>query len=399
VSAAARTRVPPPRPRSAPGAGAIVAIFLLSVNLRTLFGSLPPLLPDARDDLGLSAAASGLLTTLPVACLGIFAPLAPRLARRVPIERLLVVCGALTAAGTGARGLGGVAALFAGTALAGAAIALAQAVVPVLARTRFPERTGMLTGAFSMALAVGAAVAAALAVPLERLLGGWAGALSFWALPALAATALWVPAALRPGATVTGDAPPPLARVGLAWSVAVFFGVQSMAFYAALSWLPSMLEASGYGSGRAGALLAIMTAIQLGPAFALPVLAARFTSQAGLLAAIVALSLAGLGGLLAAPQLAGLWVVLLGLGQGGSLGLGMILPVLRGGDVAAVASLMAMTLCVGYLIAAIGPWLLGAVRDASSGWTAPMVVLIAITASELVVGLPATRARSVRAPT
>jgi CP family cyanate transporter-like MFS transporter len=75
----------------------------------------------------------------------------------------------------------------------------------------------------------------------------------------------------------------------------------------------------------------------------------------------------------------------------------MILPVLRGGDVSAVASLMAMTLCVGYLIAAVGPWLLGAVRDASSGWTAPMIVLIAITAGELVAGLPATRARTVRA--
>jgi CP family cyanate transporter-like MFS transporter len=376
----------------------VLAIFLLSINLRTLFGSLPPLLPDARDDLGMSAAASGLLTTLPVACLGAFAPLAPRLARRVAIERLLVACGLLTAAGAAMRGLGGTAALFAGTALAGTAIAIAQAVVPVLVRTRFPHRTGMLTGTFSMALAIGAAVAAALAVPLERLFGdSWAASLAFWALPALAATALWVPAALRPGTVVSGDPPPPLARVGLAWSVAVFFGVQAMAFYAALAWLPSILEASGYSSGRAGALLAITTGIQLVPAFVLPIVAARLRHQVWLLVAIVAVSLAGVVGLLAAPGLAGLWIVLLGIGQGGSLGLAMILPVLRGGDVSAVASLMAMTLCVGYLIAAVGPWLLGAVRDASSGWTAPMIVLIAITAGELVAGLPATRARTVRA--
>jgi CP family cyanate transporter-like MFS transporter len=249
-----------------------------------------------------------------------------------------------------------------------------------------------------MALAIGAAVAAALAVPLERLFGGsWAASLAFWALPALAATALWVPAALRPGTVVSGDPPPPLARVGLAWSVAVFFGVQAMAFYAALAWLPSILEASGYSSGRAGALLAITTGIQLVPAFVLPIVAARLRHQVWLLVAIVAVSLAGVVGLLAAPGLAGLWIVLLGIGQGGSLGLAMILPVLRGGDVSAVASLMAMTLCVGYLIAAVGPWLLGAVRDASSGWTAPMIVLIAITAGELVAGLPATRARTVRA--
>jgi MFS transporter, CP family, cyanate transporter len=395
ASAPARRRL---APDTAGGGATIVAVVLLLINLRTLFASLPPLLPDVRDDLGLSATAAGLLTTLPVACLGGFAPLAPRLARRVSIERLLVVCGTLTAAGAGLRGVGGTAVLFAGTVLAGAAIAVAQAVVPVLIRTRFPSRMGALTGAFSMALTMGAAVAAALAVPLQDLFGGsWAAALAVWALPALAAAALWVAPSLRPGTTVTGAPPPPLARVPLAWCVAVFFGIQSMGFYATLAWLPSMLEDEGYASGRAGALLALMTIVQLAPAFAVPLLAARFRDQRALLVAIAGLSVGGLAGLVAAPQLAGLWVVVLGVGQGGALGLGMILPVLRGGDVAAVASLMAMTLCVGYLIAAIGPWLLGAVRDASSGWTAPMIVLIAITACELVVGLPAARARSVRA--
>ena len=51
-------------------------------SLRTIFASLPPLLAEVRADLGLSAGAAGLLTTLPVVCLGALAPLAPRLARR-----------------------------------------------------------------------------------------------------------------------------------------------------------------------------------------------------------------------------------------------------------------------------------------------------------------------------
>jgi len=46
-----------------------------------------------RADLGLSAAAAGLLTTGPLLCLGILAPLGPRIARRMPVERLLVIYG------------------------------------------------------------------------------------------------------------------------------------------------------------------------------------------------------------------------------------------------------------------------------------------------------------------
>src|SRR4051812_28070536 len=373
-----------------------LAVVLLALNLRTIFASLPPLLADVRADLGLSAGAAGLLTTLPVVCLGALAPLAPRLARRTPIERLLVACALLTAAGTALRGAGGVAALFAGTLVAGAAVAVAQALVPVLIRDRFPEATGTLTGAFSMALTLGAALAAGLAVPLERLLGDeWTASLAIWAVPALVAAAVWAPRAARPGTIVGGGPGPALLRVPLAWSVAVFFGVQSMAFYAGLAWLPSILRDSGYDAADAGGLQALAQAVQLLPAFAVPVLAARSRGQAPLLIAIVALAGGGLVGLLAAPAAAGLWMVLVGLGQGGALGLALILPVLRGGDVKTVASLTAMALCAGYLIAATGPWLLGAVRDATGDWTVPLVLLIAITAAELLPGAGAVRDRSV----
>ena len=114
-----------------------------------------------------------------------------------------------------------------------------------------------------------------------------------------------------------------------------------------------------------------------------------------LLPAIVLVPAAGLAAVLAAPGLAPLWMVLIGFGQSGALGLALALPIQRGGDAPTVASLTAMALCVGYLVAAAGPWLLGAVHDASGDWTVPLVVLIAITLAELVPGLPAARARTI----
>jgi MFS transporter, CP family, cyanate transporter len=367
----------------------------MGLNLRPLFASLPPLLGDVRADLGLSAAAAGLLTTGPVLCLGALAPLGPRLVRRMPVERLLVACGALTAAGLALRGAGGTAPLFAGTLAAGAAVACAQVVLPALARARHPERAGLLTGLVSASLTLGAAAAAFAAVPLERALGSWEASLAFWAIPALVAAVAWVPPALGARGTVRAREGHPLWRTPLAWSVSLFFGVQSLGFYATLAWVPSILEANGVAKGRAGALLGVSTLIQFAPAFAVPALAARTREQMPWLLLAVVLTLAGVVGVLAAPGAALLWMVVLGLGQGAALGLGLVLPVLRGRDADAVASLTAMAMGLGYLVAAAGPWLLGAVRDVSGGWTAPLVVLAVVTVLELPVGALAVRDRTI----
>jgi CP family cyanate transporter-like MFS transporter len=396
-------RVPPSDPAAARvqgGAGVMTAIVLLALNLRTLVASLPPLLTEVRADLGLSGLAGGLLTTLPVLGFGAFAPLAPRLTRRFSIERVLVACALLTAVAAGLRGAGGAAPLFAGCALAGFAVAITQALLPVLIRVRHPERTGTLTGAYSMSLTLGATLAAALAVPLVHALGSWEASLAAWSIPAALAALLWVPAALLgPGTTVQGPPAPGLWRNRLAWHVSLYMGVQSMVFYAGLSWLPTVLEDAGFSEGSAGTLQALGALVQFAPAFAIPVLAARRRDQRGVLVWIVVLSLAGVLGLIVAPGAAVLWMVVLGIGQGGALGLGLILPVLRGGDAATVASLTAMSLCVGYMVAAAGPWLLGAVHDATGGWTVALVALAAICVLELAPGLPASRARTVEGRT
>jgi CP family cyanate transporter-like MFS transporter len=350
---------------------------------------------DIRDDLGLSATAAGLLTTLPVLCFGALAPVVPRLARRVPIERLLAACAAVTAVAALVRGSGSVAALFAGSCLAGVAVAIAQTALPVLIRTAFPAATGRLTGAYSMALPLGATLAAGAAVPLERAFdGSWRLSLAAWALPAAGAAALWLVGARRSSTLVRGPVPGRLRGEPLAWAVAVYFGVQSAAFFATLSWLPEMLEANGRSAGAAGGLLALASLVSMVPALMIPVLAFRREDQRSLLVAIVASATVGVTGLLVAPEGAVAWVALIGIGQGGSLGLALSLPILRAGRPEVVASLMAMSLSVGYLLAATGPWLLGLARDLSGGWTAPLAVLLAITVASAIPGAAATRART-----
>ena len=371
----------------------LLADVLLAVNLRTVIASLPPLLSNVRDDLGLSGAAAGLLTTLPVLLFGLLAPVAPRLARRVAVERVLVICTFVTAAAAALRGIDSVAALFAGSCIAGAAVAIAQAVLPVFIRVGHPHDTGRLTGAYSMSLPMGATIAGALSVPLSHAFGdSWPRSLAFWALPAALAALLWLPAAIAGDTKVTGRPAEPLRREPLAWAVAAFFGVQSMAFYAGLAWLPEMLQAGGWSDTSAGTLQALNALVSAAPAFAVPVLAARMRSQLPLLVALVAIGAVGVLGILVAPGVAPLWMVMIGIAQGGTLGLGLILPVLKAEHASDVASLTAMTLSLGYVVAATGPWLLGVLHDVSDGWKAPIVALLCITLVELVPGARATRA-------
>ena len=150
----------------------LLAIVWLGLNLRTVIASLPPLLPDIRADLGLSAAVAGLLTTLPVLCFGLLAPPARRLAHRLPLEAMLVGCALVTAVAAALRGIGTVAALFVGSMLAGASVAMGQTALPVLIRIAFDRAVGTMMGSYSMALPIGATLGAGLAVPLQQALGG-----------------------------------------------------------------------------------------------------------------------------------------------------------------------------------------------------------------------------------
>ena len=377
----------------------LLAIVCLGLNLRTVIASLPPLLPDIREDLGLSATLAGLLTTLPVLCFGLLAPPARRLAHRLPLEAMLVGCALVTAVAAALRGIGTVAALFVGSILAGASVAMGQTALPVLIRIAFHRAVGKMMGSYSMALPIGATLGAGLAVPLQEALGGsWRASLALWAIPAALAAALWLAPALRRRTLITGPEPERLRGRPLAWSVALYFGVQSAAFYATLAWLPEILDAEGWSARSGGALLALASLVSAVPALLLPVIAGRRTSQAPLVAAVTTTAGTGVLGLLLAPGLAPLWVVLIGLGQGGSLGLGLVLPVLRATSPALVASLTAMTLSIGYLTAATGPWLIGAVHDLTSGWTAALGALLGLTLLQLVPGLAAARPRRIGDP-
>ena len=271
-------------------------------------------------------------------------------------------------------------------------MALGQTTFPVFIRVAHAGAMGRLTGAYSMALPLGATIASALAVPLDHAFGdSWQRSLAFWALPALLAALVWMPAAIRGSTKVTGRLAEPMRREPLAWAVALYFGMQSMAFYAALAWLPEILQDGGWSETSAGTLQAFNTLVSLIPAFAIPVLAVRTRTQLPLVLGLAMSGAVAAVGILVAPGAAVLWMIFIGISQGGTLGLGLILPVIKAQHPSDVASLTAMMLTIGYLVAAAGPWLLGLLHDVSGGWQVPLLALTAMSALQVIPGARATR--------
>jgi CP family cyanate transporter-like MFS transporter len=304
----------------------------------------------------------------------------------------------LLALGIGLRSLPGTAALFGGAVLLGAAIAVGNVLVPALIRRDFAERIGVMTSVFVTTLAGVAAVGAGLAVPLEALLG-WRAALAVWALPAALAAAWWALARRRlsptPGVPSRAPAPPgALWRSALAWQVSLFMGLQSLAFYVLVAWLPTLLRDAGLSAAAAGSYAFLYQVACLMGSLLAPLLAARAREQRWHALGASLLSLVGFMGLAGtAPSMA--WVLLAGLGSGSSLALSLAFFSLRAHDAAQTASLSGMAQSVGYSLAALGPVGFGLLRDVSGGWFAPLLALWALVGVQAWAGWMAGRGRRI----
>jgi CP family cyanate transporter-like MFS transporter len=370
----------------------IIAIVLVAFNLRASIAAVSPLLPDIRTDLGLSRSAAGLLTTLPVLCFSALSAASAVLGQRIGSDRAIVLALVVLAAAW----------FFAGTLVVGAAIAVGNVLTPTLVKQhlagRFTHLVGVATGLYTAALIGGAAVASAISAPLADTGAGWRGALLVWAAPALLAAVAWSVLVRRPagvgvpvegnvqqniqpgtrdGVREDGRVRPTVTRSWVTWALAVFMGTQSLAYFAVLAWLPALLRDNGIDAQQAGLALSLFNLLGIATALVTPTLAGRMTDQRPLALSICGLWAIGAVGLLVDPGLYLVWSVLAGLAQGAAISLALALIVLRARTPDVARQLSGTVQSVGYLIGAAGPFALGALRDATNGWSASLVALLA----------------------
>jgi len=391
---AAPGRAPERRPSAAL---TLAGVLLIAANLRAAIAGLAPLLSEVRADLHIDRGTAGLLTTVPVICFGVLAPVAVLLGRRLGTERALLVAVLAVAAGSALRFRPDLGWMFVGTAVIGAGITIGNVLVPVVVKQDFGHRSGAVTGLYTAAMTAGAAAAAAVSAPVaDHVAGGWRVALLAWAAPALLAAAVWLPQVRR------RHMPPPpghanrrVRRSPVTWALVLFMSLQSLTFYALLAWLPALLRDHGASPGGAGLALSLFNLLGIPTSLGVPVLAARRPDQRRVAAVLCLGWLVCVGGLLAAPRLYLLWSVVGGLAQGGGIGLLLILLVLRAGGPEVARALSGTVQTIGYLIGSTGPFLVGALRDATGGWTVPLALLVGAVVLLSVGAVAASRDRRV----
>ncbi|MBP8534002.1 MFS transporter [Streptomyces sp. MK37H] len=388
----------------------LIGIVLASLNMRAALAGVSPLLGEISGHFGLSATTGSLVTTIPLIFMGLASPFAPRLARRWGTEAVLLSALVLLLGGILLRVAPPVMALFAGGALVGSGIAFLNVLMPGLVKRDFPHRAAGMTALYTTSMIGGATVSAASAVPLEDALGGWRGSLASWSLLAAVAALVWIPQTVlarrgthhgEPAATPVRTSPgaePRLGRSALAWQVTLFMGLQSSIAYVCIAWMPTIFTDHGMSKSAAGLVFAFSTMLQMVGSFVVPTLAGRMRSQRTLAVAVAALMGAGIAGLLVAPAAgAWVWAALIGVGQGGSVGLALTMMVLRTGDAHTSARLSGMAQTWGYLLAAVGPLALGVVHQTTGGWVLPLTLMLAVCGALAVLGLGAGRDRRIRA--
>jgi CP family cyanate transporter-like MFS transporter len=397
----------------------LLGILLIAANLRPSITAVGPVLDDIRSSLHLSSVGASVLISIPLVAFGLFSPVAPWISRRLGLDGALGAALGVLAVAIVARSLPWTPALWIGTVLLGAAIAVMNVVLPSLVKRDYPDRVGQVTGVYAAVLSAVAAIAAGLAVPIAGVAHeGWRWSLGIWAGLALLALVVLTPRLRRSRLSgfVTAVEPPPRAPGGLAdglpgapaphsyrspwrsalgWQVTMFMGVQSIVFFTLITWLPSIEQSTGISPTTAGFHQFLLNIGSLVGSLLTAAVIQRARDQRGVGVASAVLIAIGLVGEIVVPPYSTVWVCIMGLGTGASITLALSLFALRTGDHRQSTELSGMAQSIGYLMAAAGPVAIGFLHDATGSWNAALVVILGLVAVQLAVSLPAARNRQI----
>ncbi|GAB3408068.1 MFS transporter [Schumannella luteola] len=389
----------------------IVGIVLLAFSLRTAVASVSPIVDAIDSDIGFPHPVVSIMGALPPLAFALGGVLTPLIVRRLGLETATVVSIIVMAAGHVLRAAAPDAVvLVAGSAIALLGTGFGNVLMPPIVKRWFPKRIGLLTAIYSTVIAASTAVSAALSVPVTDALG-WRVSLAQWAITAGIALAPWIvvlaqrrasgqPAEPRDAAERDAEelepAPRRVWRSPTAIAIALVFGTSSVTVYTAFSWMPAILtERAHVDNGTAAAMLAAFSGIVAPLSAALPLIASRLRNVAPLVFGDAALLLIGSLGLLLSPA-NGTWAWVLVYGLGPSLfPLALYLITARTRSHRGSVALSGFVQTFGYVVAALGPIVVGSLFDATGSWFAGSVAMVVMALPAIPAGIILLRSRYV----
>lgn len=385
------------------GSGFFLFVLLITAaNLRTPITATGPILENICQTFSLNAAAAGLLNFIPLLMFAVLAPPSAWLGNRIGLEKTLWGAVWLIALGSVLRITGSATGLWLGTLTLSSGIAAANVLLPPLIKRDFKEHTARYIGLYASTMAMTASVASGIAVPLAQATGaGWFLSVGVWLFPAIVALVAWLPRLNNSDQAVSSQNRRSLPRLrspwrsALGWQVSLFMALQSMVFYTLIAWFTPYAQQQGFSQASAGWLLFIYQAVAVAANLACMVALKKLRDQR-LIGFIASLAIfIGLAGLLLAPALSALWLMIAGLGAGASMVTCLSLFNLRAGDHRQASQLSGMSQCVGYALAALGPLAFGLLHEKYLNWSFPLTVLLAMSLLQMIIAPLAGREKQI----
>ncbi|MGF9857818.1 MFS transporter [Priestia endophytica] len=380
----------------------LFALILAAFNLRPGITSVSPVLHGITKELGMSSTSASLLTSIPLLCFGFCSLFAGRLANRYQSEKIITFSIACIGIATFLRVFTNSSIYLLITALLiGAGIGVVSPLLAGFIKSYFPENAAPMIGIYSTSMVVGASISIGLTTPLQHWLNdSWENGLAFWSIFSLFALPLWF-MVIKYSRTHTNKASQkrpaslPLKNKE-AWLLTSFVGLVTLLFYCFAAWLPAIVEEKGGTSAFGGLIGTISMIAQLPATLLLPSLLKVIPSRRlwitfFTLSVIIGLSLLGFTNL--TPIVSS---ICLGIGGGGLVSLTLLLPIDKTTSPIEASTWSAMTQAIGYMIGAVGPFIIGFLHDYMGSFVPTLYLLIIIGFIVILLGWKITKPANVK---
>lgn len=378
----------------------ILTIIFISFNLRAPITSVGSIIDLIKDEFNLTSSMAGFITTLPLIAFAVFSPFVSKISSKFGYGLtmlgglFLIIAGEIIRSYTNSFGL------FAGTVFIGIGIAIGNVLIPSIIKLRFSKNVGVITSIYTTSMCIFAAIGSGVSVPLAVGLGfGWKNALAVWTILTLVTVFIWIPQLKSSKVSTTNNTNnqntkgTSIWKSHLAWWVTLFMGTQSLLFYCLVAWLPSIITSKGMSAEFAGMMTLLFQLVSLPATLLMPIIADKFKDQKVITTVSSLIYLVGISLLLISNSTISIVISLIfaGLGMGGSISLAIAFISLRSKNAKKAAELSGMSQSAGYLLAAIGPFLIGFIFDMTSSFTVPIIILILFIVMLIYFGLKASK--------
>ncbi|MCM3251740.1 MULTISPECIES: CynX/NimT family MFS transporter [Priestia] len=375
----------------------LFALILAAFNLRPGLTSVSPVLHGITKDLGMSSTLASLLTSIPLVCFGFCSLFAGRLANRYQPEKMITFAITCIGIATFLRAFTNSSIYLLITALLiGAGIGVVSPLLSGFIKSHFPDKAASMIGIYSTSMVVGASISIGLTTPLQHWFNhSWKNGLAFWSILALLAIPLWLMVIKQSRIPASNFSQKTKASLPLknkkAWLLTSFVGIVTLLFYCFAAWLPAIVEEKGCTPAFGGLVGTIAMIAQLPATLLLPSLlkvlpSRRFWITTFTLSIIIGLSLLCFTNV--TPIVSS---ICLGVGAGGLVSLTLLLPLDMASSPMEASTWSAMTQAIGYMIGAVGPFIIGFLHDYLGSFVPTLYLLIIIGFIAILLGWKITK--------